>query len=263
LLGSILKQKGYRETDNREFLRAPVSEIIHIISKMPGQITDSSNFMHELPNDGLISHHQEDELDALILDEPDSYPWSSTWETAENYYYGYDDTIQDYNEAMRLYREAAKLGCLMAFLRIGRMYQNGEGVPESSQKALEYYKEGARKGNYYCYLEMGELFRLKKHQDNFVKCMRLFFKGRNDHINAQIENIMGFHRAWEQHIMSCFISGTYPLPEVVKEMAVLKTEIIDSMRSTLNYYKRQPNSAFVDSMIKSYQEAITWANENL
>src|SRR3972149_9998040 len=114
-LHTMLKQKGYRETDNREFFRGPISEIIHIISKMPGQIKDSNDLKTDSLNDGLISTHERDELDDLELDAlPESYPWSGVLETADKYFSGSYDTIQDYTEAIKLYREAAKLGCLMA-----------------------------------------------------------------------------------------------------------------------------------------------------
>ena len=66
---TVLKQRWYRETDNREFFRAPVSEIIHIISKMPGQIADSDDYSNEMSNDELISNPQDEDLNDLSLDD--------------------------------------------------------------------------------------------------------------------------------------------------------------------------------------------------
>ncbi len=259
-LHTILKQKGYRETDNREFFRAPISEIIHIISKMPGQIKDSNNMNTESFNEGLLSTHERDELDDLSLDGLlESYPWSGVWETAENYYYGYGDNIQDYTEAMKLYREAAKLGCLMAYRKIGNMFNHGNGVQESSLKALDYYKEGARKGDYYCYLEMGKLFLFNHQQDNYIKCIRLFFRNRNERVNTVIEQYDTYHQICSNYIMYCFLHKTYPLQETWKDMAVVKNEIIEWMHSMVKYYENKSDTRGVED----YQKAISWVEQNL
>lgn len=259
-LHTILKQKGYRETDNREFFRAPISEIIHIISKMPGQIRDSDDLNTESFNDDLISTHERDELDDLVLEElPESYPWSGVWATAENYYFGHNEYIQDYTEAMKLYREAVKLGCLMAYLQIARMFLYGQGVPESSQKALDYFKEGARKGNYYCYLEMGKIFLEQNQQDNYSKCMRLFFKKRNEQVNTVIERYANFPQECTSYIIHCLFYKTYPLQETWKEMAVVKNEIIKWMHLMLNSYKDKGQT----ELMEKYKTAITWGNKNL
>lgn len=259
-LHTVLKQRGYRETENREFFRAPVSEIIHIISKMPGQIRDSGDLNNESFDDGVISNHDSDELDDLTLGEsPELYPWSGVWESAENYYHGRDNYIQDYTEAMKLYREAAKLGCLMAYIQIGDMFQHGHGVPKSDQKALEYYKEGARKGNYYCYLEMATLFFFNKHHENYVKCLRLFFRNRNEKVNTVIENELSFPRACTRYIMYCFILKIDPLEEIYKEMAVVKNEIIEQMNVMVKYCEEKSN----DKDKEDYQAAIRWVYQNL
>lgn len=259
-LHTVLKQRGYRETDNREFFRAPVSEIIHIISKMPGQIRDSSDLNTESFNDGLISNHARDELDDLAIEElPESYPWSGVWTTAENYHYGIDDYIQDYSEAMKLYSEAAKLGCLMAYHRIGQMFLYGQGVPKSCEKALEYLKEGARKGNYYCYYAMGKLFLFSNQQENYRKCMRLFFRNRNEQVNTVIERYTKFHQICSDYIMYCFLYETYPLQEAWKEMADVKNEIIKWMHSMIRNLEDKSDTR----CIEDFKKAISWVNQNL
>lgn len=261
-LHTLLKQKGYRESDNREFFRAPVSEIIHIITQMPGQVKDSNLALSEEPNDPPISSsYQRGELDNLTIDEgPESYPWSGIWEEAENYYYGRGDCIQHFGEALRLYREAAKLGCLMAYLRIGSMYEDAKGVTQSNQKALDYFKEGARKGNYYCYLAMAELFIEAGHEDNHAKCMRLFFNDRKEHPNQQIEEELPFRQACSGYIIHCVIRRIFPQADTIKEMSSCKSEILDFMDRQLRYDQQHDQNS---PLIPIWGKAISWASQNL
>jgi len=127
-------------------------------------------------------------LDDLCLSEPEaSCPWFTIFEEAQNHYYGSDDFIEDYTEALRLFRQAAKLGALSAYGYIGRMYEDGEGVREDLNKAIEFYKEGARKGSVYCYWAMGMLFRRQENDINAEKSFNLFLKNKPDLMpNGQI-----------------------------------------------------------------------------
>lgn len=255
---TVLKQKGFRETDNREFFRAPVSEIIHIISRMPGQCTDDNSW--EDANDALISNHDNDELDDLKLNiQPETSPWTGIWETAENYYLGLGDCIQDYAEAMKLYREAAKLGCLMAYLRIGEMFSSGDGIAESKEKAIDYFREGARKGNYHCYLAMAMIFIDNGHEDNYKKCMMLFFKNRKDLMNAMLETYQPFHVACSKYILHCCALKTSPLQESIGEMAGIKGEIIDWINRMLTATKQLNDM----SVVPVYEAALNWVTQNL
>ncbi|MSR16677.1 MAG: GIY-YIG nuclease family protein [Methylococcaceae bacterium] len=74
---TMLQQKGYRESDNREFFRAPVSEVIQIIIKMPAQFSSNSDVQDDEDAE-FFSNEPNDELDEFVLDddedeEPD-YP---------------------------------------------------------------------------------------------------------------------------------------------------------------------------------------------
>jgi hypothetical protein len=175
-----LETKGYRVADNREFFNAPVSVVVKAIALAPNAIDNESLTPQPEEDDDLLEHSGEpDELDDLSLDEDEpTYPWTAIFEEAEAYYYGHDDYIQDYSEAMRLFKQAAKLGSLPAYGYIGRMYENGEGVREDKNKALEFYKEGARKGSAYCYWAMGMLFARENNDKNAEKCFALFLKNK-------------------------------------------------------------------------------------
>jgi hypothetical protein len=82
---------------------------------------------------------------------------------------------QDKKEALRLYKKAADLGCLQAYTKIGEMYEEGEGVNASEEKAIEYYRKGVNCGNVYCYYKMASLFIInKKDLINSQQCFQLF-----------------------------------------------------------------------------------------
>lgn len=53
----------------------------------------------------------------------------------------------DYNEAMKLWKQAGELGCLDSYNAISDMYRVGYGVERSVIKALQYTKMAAKKGS--------------------------------------------------------------------------------------------------------------------
>lgn len=67
---------------------------------------------------------------------------------AEKCLWGYEDTVKDPAEALKLYRQAADLGISDALIRIGEMHENGIGVPQSAAEALVSYQRAAERGNF-------------------------------------------------------------------------------------------------------------------
>lgn len=177
---AYLEAKGYRVADNREFFNAPVSMVVKAISLAPNPIENQlPNQESEEDSDLIDRSGNYGELDDLSLDEEEIIePWMSAFEEAESHYYGFGDYIVDHTEAIRWYKQAAKLGSLEAYGRIGKMYESGEGLPEDKNKALEFFKEGARKGNVYCYWAMGMLFLEEENNTNAEKCFSLFLKNK-------------------------------------------------------------------------------------
>ena len=162
---TYLGQKGFRISENREFFNAPVNDVVRAIMSA----------LEAVDNESHQTGSGEDD-DMLEDDEEELYAWSSIFEDAENYYYGLGEYLQDYTEALRLYKQAAKLGSLPAYGRIGEIYERGEGVPQDQEKALNAYKQGAAKGSVYCYWALGILFLAKGKQENAEKCFSNFLK---------------------------------------------------------------------------------------
>ena len=264
---TMLQQKGYRESDNREFFRAPVSEVIQIIIKMPAQFSSNSDF-EDNEDAEFFSSESDDELDEFVLDddedeEPD-YPWQGLWNAAWDYTFGNGNYIQDKEEAINLYKQAIKLGCLPAYKEIGDIYFHNK----NHKKALEWYKEGAKKGDYYCYSKMAELFRLSNQLDNYHKCIKLFFKEERERRNNMLEKF-GSSFTCEDYISYCFIYDTFPRDDVIKESSGSKEDIISSLENEIK--ERFPNyeekngfySAQEQEFMKPYETLFKWAEENL
>jgi hypothetical protein len=225
-----LETQGYRVADNREFFNAPVSVVVKAIALAPNAIDNDSLTPEPEEEDDLLEHSGEpDELDDLSL-EP-TYPWTAIFEEAKAHYYGYDDYIQDYSEALRLFKQAAKLGSLPAYGYIGRMYENGEGVREDKNKALEFYKEGARKGSAYCYWAMAMLFMFERNDINAEKCFTLFLKNKpSNKISYQ-----GFQRLTpDEHsdiITNCSTLGVFQVNRGWSIPSILNNFIIENLIS--------------------------------
>ncbi|PFH08809.1 Sel1 repeat-containing protein [Collimonas sp. PA-H2] len=186
---ALLGQKGYRISANREFFNAPVNEVVKAITLAPGAIQGSEALplANTEEEDELFGEHGQDELDDMTLEIesavlPASYPWYSLFDEAESQYYGWGDIFQDYAEALRLYSQAAKLGCLAAYQRIGGMHEEGRGTSQNKEKALNFYKEGVRRGNVYCYWRMASLFIDEENFANADKAFSLFLKNQRNEL---------------------------------------------------------------------------------
>lgn len=185
----LLSIKGFRVSANREFFNAPVHDVIEAVLQA---ISFDLKEVNEDDDDCeyFDSSVLNDELDDLLLAEDEPQPvWLDIWNEARSYDYGSGDTLQDYDEAMRLYKQSTKLGCILAYDAIGRFYQTGKGCARSEKKALDWYKEGAKNKNYICYISMAKLFLAENNNKNAEKCLQLFCKTRNESFNKNLEEM--------------------------------------------------------------------------
>jgi len=123
------------------------------------------------------------------------------YEEALNYYLPYGKYPQNEKEALRLFKKAASLGCLDAYINIADIYTDGgvfgdsSGIKQNYQKAIEYYILGAKKGSIYCYYSMGLLYAIyMKDAINARKCFLLYAqkyqeRGVNSNLEICDENI--------------------------------------------------------------------------
>ncbi|WP_204966184.1 tetratricopeptide repeat protein [Megamonas hypermegale] len=65
---------------------------------------------------------------------------------------------QDYEEAVKWYKESAKQGNSEAQYKLGYMYQFGDGVRQDYEEAVRWYKESAEQGNSEAQNNLGEMY---------------------------------------------------------------------------------------------------------
>ena len=246
---TILEKQGYRLSQNREFFKARISEVIKAIMQASDAIIQTGRETMEeskVPNNQISSDVSQS---GNVVE-----PWLDLWQEAVNYDLGLDDYIQDSNEALKLYKDAARLGCPMAFERIGKIYLHAE---EDVPKALNYFKEGAKKGNHYCYLAMSELFLIKQDMENYHKCIRLFFTKRKEQINNVVETYTSVHMAFYMYIFRCMLWNVSPANEFINDIKEVKSEI-------LRYFGHQHVSVsggkFNQYSVDAHNQTMDWFN---
>jgi hypothetical protein len=250
---TMLQQKGYRESDNREFFRASPNEVIRFVMQIPNQISNDSVF--------TASENHED------TSEP-AYPWLDLWNTAEDYFYGQNLRIENHNEALKIYKKAVKLGCLPAYTRVGDIYYHkltGDYYKHRDE-AFEWYKQGAEKGNYHGYLGMATIFRDKNDFDNVYECYRLFVKHRKENISRIIEDF--FNEYFKIHCFEC-IDYCRGKSDLISRLLAPTLQIMGEMFSVnksylqTKYKNRLKYEACTTEEIKQCRVALKWIEENL
>lgn len=101
-------------------------------------------------------------------------PWEDAVDMAMNYQYGIGDYIQDYNDAIKYYLKAIKLGYTQGYVDVAQIYALEF---DDNKKAFEYYKAGAEKGCSECYSDMGLYYLYtEKNLDKALKSYELYIK---------------------------------------------------------------------------------------
>ena len=244
---TMLEEEGYRTSENREFFEAPLPHVIKVLFSAPGKISNEGKFETEDNDDFELSSGTEtdDEIDDLTLDnyEPPN-PWDHILEQADDAYYGRGEQLQDYEEALKLYKKAASLGSTKAFKKIGTMYCEGRGTREDKKQALKFWKEGAKKGNYECYAEMTSLFIEYGHKDNAIKCF-----------NKYIDGILENPKDWNDGNVDNFGNIVVKMGEIqkladVKNIALPVNKKILKLKDEI----KKAESLFVDELKRGYEE---------
>lgn len=241
-----LESKGYRVSNNREFFNAELTTIINIIIMTKQEFSKNYDGV-ENKFDLSSESEQSDEL----------------FKKGYSYYLGDEDTIQDLGKALKLFKQASKLGSLEAFQLLGSMYSEGYGVNKNFQKALDFYKEGGKRGNYLCYYELAICFmerysiyadsdvdKANKQVEESNKCWDLFFNKGLKNLDKQFETGNFSMNA------ALYISTRVDTHLEIKKYEALrikKSEIIDSMR-LLKQYSDQKNV---------WDQAINWMENNI
>lgn len=155
---TYLEHQGYRVASNREFFEVPMKVAIDAIMECKRSYKDSHN--HEI----TIGSNEDTNLSESLY-------WHG-----EDYYVGYGNNVQDYYEAFKLFKQAAKLGWNDAYIRLGQMYTKGDGCEKSTYLALENFKEAIKRGCNKAYADMAFFYLNEGHVDNFRKCWNKYME---------------------------------------------------------------------------------------
>ena len=166
--------RGFRVADNREFFRAPISDVVEAVASVPFDLAQPTNPSF---------------AEAVNFDDgPAVAPWRGLWEQAEAAYFGEGDEFQDLDHAKRLYEDSLKLGCVLAHYRLVAIASKAGG--KNHGEALLIAKRGVSQGNYACLLLLVRLFLASEQTENAKKALASFFreraKRRNDALEAEL-----------------------------------------------------------------------------
>ncbi len=165
-LHTLLGRRGYRVSENREFFNAPLKEVIKAMLAVEGTRTPSQ----DKPDRPASAPALTSSTGGPVAE------WENVLEEAHAYYHGEGDTIEDKKEALKLFKQAARLEAPDAFYALGIMCRDGEGCEKNTEEALEHFKTGVAKGSDECHAEMALLFLEQGHLENAHKCWAKYFR---------------------------------------------------------------------------------------
>lgn len=172
VIHNLLEKNGYKISNNREFFSIPIYDSIKLLQKIKEDVhVNDSNI--QMIDEIFPSKTSADNSIA-----------ESYYEKGNEYYYGSDNELEDYEEATNLYKKASDLGHAMATVMLGIMCVHGEGCKKNYKKALRYYQKSLKQGNLDAYYYMAEIFGNIQFESmnnitNAEKCWRNFFKKNN------------------------------------------------------------------------------------
>lgn len=94
------------------------------------------------------------------------------WQVGKSYFDGDTGVQQDKNEGVKWYRRAAEAGSPRGTFSLGRCYEEGDGVEQNLDRALEYCQKAAELGNIDAFVAVGRLCIQKGEMDEAVLNLR-------------------------------------------------------------------------------------------
>jgi tetratricopeptide (TPR) repeat protein len=176
---AFFESRGVRLSTNREFFSVSSTVAINAICEAQTRLGAgrSNNTITDIGN----KPYEDELLSELTISQEESVqePWESVLEEAENYDYGYGDYLEDHDEAIKLYKNAAKLGSSKAHIRLAELIADSQG---DMDQGIEWLKRGADRGLPDCWLELAKVFcgdniffiEVPRSKDNAIKCYRKY-----------------------------------------------------------------------------------------
>lgn len=153
-----LAKRGFRLSNNREFFRAPLKEVISTIVETQ-KFFESKQIL--APNNNQKSEPDKEQESSQ---KNEKEPWSESEAIAE-YFLG----TGNFEDAYRLYKQALNLGSKRSFYPLGRMTLKGWGCLEDSEEGIALLQQGATEGDMRCCGELSEYHFYKTKNNNIAK----------------------------------------------------------------------------------------------
>lgn len=174
-------------SDSKEFFRSSTTEAINAVIQ-------ADKYFNKIQIETENVHPNKDDILLSETKNPPKEIWVEILKQADAYYYGWgDDIFQDFEEALDLYKQAATLGSVQAFHKLGDMYNNGEGVKSDPKQALKYYNEAANRGDDICWGAMAVIYFEINEYANADKCWIKFIHSPSFPSFEGLGNISGFY----------------------------------------------------------------------
>lgn len=142
----LLEEQGYRVNPSREFFEAEITDVINALN----------NYKNE--HDDI-----EDDFEKVI---DDNNLWRLEEKKGNEWYYGINDHVIDYGEAINHYKKAIKLGSETAYTKIGEIYISLGDMDE----AFNILAEGIDKGFTECYKVLANYY-FKLYENSYDKIL--------------------------------------------------------------------------------------------
>jgi hypothetical protein len=167
---TLLETRGISRTPDREFFAVNLREAISLVMEAERNLERGSNGSD--PSTALpASADRGPTLSAPV--------WLDILNQAEDHDYGLGDSLQNQDRALALYKQAARLGAPVAFVRLSELYADRGNADEG----LRWLTRGAESGVVECWADlalvyMGENFHFDTppHLVNARKAWRRFFR---------------------------------------------------------------------------------------
>ena len=239
-----LEERGFRQAQNREFFRATPNEVIRIMLSVVERERTSS-----------ASNGVQD------TSEVSSQPWDDLMNEADALYNGDGDTIQDVDEAIRVYKLAVRMGAPEACRSLGSIYFFVSDIGGDRREALEWFKEGAKRGAFDCYIWMARIFCEEKHFVNALKAFRKFFEERAEWLTKHPSGDVLYAWDIEQYIHLC-LEHRLPIefPKLIgKARDNILSRVVPRLSDQLSVREREELTRVRDVLLATISEPAKWS----
>lgn len=235
LLHTFFEEKNYKISDNREFFSAPLSEVIEIMTTFKSEVKVEDSTSAE--KDPV---RRQDNNDKTISD-----MLKSLEKEAFRYENGLNGCLQDYREAINIYKKASKLGSSISYYRLGEIYRdeyNSTGL-KNYQLAIENFKNGVQSGSSQSYAGLAMIYLQQGHLENMSKCWDKFIEMEQDRYTRGDKGYWFFSKLNELDINF----------QNRPDLSIIKDDIIYTLEKTLESFGNDGDQKDINFIMKKIE----------